>query len=289
MGSTFSSPLIDCALVYTQWNFACVGINAKQFGFLCASVFVACGLQYLWHEKCDVAKTVFFSNAISLTYWAQHAVGLSWLRVFPLAIGSQLMLYWCRQYYAYRQSHPLMVTNPKSTTAAHWGISDGTRWRDLIVDLKTNVVHIRPPKPLRVGFRPNLFYVPFYDFGVLGEGNLDHQLDVPRHYNDMKNTCQTYALNLAQASGYSIFKIPEHFVCVSSLVAFAVTHLFFVVSPGYFFELLYRIKPSMYWSVVTPLQRLYSFKRIDQLDVSEYSEKIIRTALKEYFARNRYD
>ena len=225
---------------------------------------------------------------MSLTFWASRSVGLSWWRVFPLAIGSHLMWFWCRQYYAFLQPHPLMVSNPKFTTSEHWGITDGIRWRDLVRHPHTpNEVVIRPPKPLPQGSRPNLFYIPFCDFGVLGEGNLDDHFVVPKHYDHMRNTCQTYALDLAQASGYSIFKCPEAYVWASCFLAFMATHFLFEFPPEEVFELLYSIDSRLYYLVVAPLHRLYSFKRFDQLDVSEYSDKIVREALEEYFRSRR--
>ncbi len=101
----------------------------------------------------------------------------------------------------------LGIVNKESRTNQHWGVTDGNNWRDLRKD-KDKVIVISKPKVLKHKENFRYWYFPLFDFGILGSGELDVDIDVPQIYNEWTNTCETYAIDQCVKRGTPIFLIP---------------------------------------------------------------------------------
>jgi len=214
---------------------------------------LACTLQQYFHLKFDWRKSLLFSSSLALCMWTTLPASL-WkifegdyhLAHLPLlsrllkvvevrSLSTEMILgsivvtglvsTWLQQYHFYSHNKFLAVTCAVSTTAAHWGVTDGTGFRELTKD-DANRITICDVKPFDESKRDRIqrWYIPFFQFGIIGCGDIAHNIKTPEFYNDFNNTCQTYVINLCIESGRAIFLLPDVFVLWSTIAAFLLTH-----------------------------------------------------------------
>jgi len=141
---------------------------------------------------------------------------MSFCRTFLLSNFMNIVTYWIKQYICYYYSSSyLCAPNRKSTSSGHWGVTDGTDYRDLTEEKGNIKISELKPNTDKVP----ILYIPFFDFGVVGTGKIDAPIEIPKKYG-LRNNCQLHAIKICCQSGYPIFRLLDYHVVLSCIIPF---------------------------------------------------------------------